>query len=217
MHPRRTYFYLTTCPHQPIPDPSTTTQYNTRAIISPSISSAASRSDEADAERRRELSPSPEVDLSSPEFDDEDEDMVPSVPTGSFSGRVRPVHRNTRASSPPLEKDEKEFTQTARGMQKRKLSSDTQMSGVPSEMADHPTKPAESETLFGEGRHSNIANTTMFVSSPAMKPSLSINVLKRPFEESTDLWKSVESTMDWDMRSPEHVELDELDGMFDDL
>lgn len=216
VHPRRTYFYLTTCPHQPIPDPSTS-HYNARAIISPSISSAASRSDEADAERRRELSPSPEVDLSSPEFDDEDEDMVPSAPTGSFSGRVRQVHRNTRASSPPLEKDEKEFTQTARGMQKRKLSSDTQTSGVPSEMGDHPTKPAESETLFGEGRHSHLANNAMFVSSPAMKPSLSINVLKRPFEESTDLWTRVENTMDWDMRSPENVELDELDGMFDDL
>jgi hypothetical protein len=161
------------------------------------------------------LSPSPEVDLSSPEFDDEE--MAPSAPTGSFAGRVRQVHRNTRASSPPLEKDEKEFTQTARGMQKRKLSSDTQMGGIPSEMGDHPTKPLEPETLFGEGRHLTVASNAMFVSSPAMKPFLSLSTLKRPFDESTELWGRVENTMEWDMRSPENVELEELDGMFDDL
>ena len=32
--------------------------------------------------------------------------------------------RNHRAASPPLEKDEKEFTQTARGMQRRQLQSE---------------------------------------------------------------------------------------------
>lgn len=215
VHPRRTYFYLTTYPHQPIPDPATSHYNSARAIISPSISSAASRSDEADAERRRELSPSPEVDLSSTEFDD-NEIATPPTPSGSFSGGARPVHRNTRASSPPLEKDEKEFTQTARGMQKRKLSRDTPMGGVPSEMEDHPTKNLESEALFG-GRNLAVASNPIFISSPAMKPSLSLSTMKRPFEESTDFWGRVENTMEWDMRSPENVELEELDGMFDDL
>jgi hypothetical protein len=46
---------------------------------------------------------------------------------------------------------------------------------------------------------------------------LSVSTMKRPFEDSNDLWGRVESTMDWDMRSPENVELEELDGMFDDL
>jgi len=215
VHPRRTYFYLTTYQHQPIPDP-TTIQYPSRAIISPSISSAASRSDEADAERRRELSPSPEVDLSSPEFDDV-EMVSPATPSGSFSGRVDRISRNHRATSPPLEKDEKEFTQTAVGMQKRKFSGDVQMGGVPSEMEDHPTKSVETDALFGEGRGLNVLNTAVFISSPAMKPSLSLSTTKRPFEDSNDLWGRVESTMDWDMRSPENVELEELDGMFDDL
>lgn len=215
VHPRRTYFYLTTYQHQPIPDP-TTIQYPSRAIISPSISSAASRSDEADAERRRELSPSPEVDLSSPEFDD-DEMVSPTTPSGSFSGRVDRVPRNNRATSPPLEKDEKEFTQTAVGMQKRKFSGDVQMSGVPSEMEDHHAKSLETDALFGEGRGLNVLNTAVFVSSPAMKPALSLSAMKRPLEDSNDLWGRVESTMDWDMRSPENVELEELDGMFDDL
>ena len=73
-----------------------------------------------------------QVDLSSPEF--EDDDMVsPPTPTGSFSGGIEPV-RNDRATSPPLEKDEKEFIQTARGMQRRTMSVDVEMSGgVPSE------------------------------------------------------------------------------------
>lgn len=214
MHPRRTYFYLTTYAHQPIPDPHTN-PFPQRAIISPSLSSAASRSDEADAERRRELSPSPEVDLSSPEFDDEDM-VTPPTPTGSFSGRLESV-RNTRASSPPLEKDEKEFTQTARGMQKRKLSGDdTEMSGVPSDMEDHPTKNLDADVLFGEGRNLGVTEKMVFVSSPAMKPSLALNTLKRGFEEN-DLWARVEGAMEWDLRSPENVELEELDGMLDDF
>jgi hypothetical protein len=141
----------------------------------------------------------------------------PPTPTGSFSGRVDPVPRNHRATSPPLEKDEKEFTQTARGMQNRKLSGDIEMSGVPSDMEGHPTKSMESEALFGEGRNLNVSPAAVFISSPAMKPSLSLNTLKRGFEDSHDLWARVEGAMEWDMRSPENVELEELDGMFDDL
>ena len=216
VHPRRTYFYLTTYPHQPMPDPSNN-HFAQRTLISPALSSVASRSDEADAERRRELSPSPEVDLSSNEF--EDDDMVsPPTPTASFSGRLQPV-RNQRASSPPLEKDEKEFTQTARGMQKRKLSGDFQMNGVPSEMEGHPAKHVDNDALFG-GRSINVTNTTFVSSSPATKPPLSLNTpntLKRNFEESTDLWERIDDGMEWDMRSPENIELDELDDMLDDF
>ena len=201
--------------HQPILDPYTN-PFPQRAIISPSLSSAASRSDEADAERRRELSPSPEVDLSTPDFDDE-EMVIPPTPTGSFSGRIIEPARNTRASSPPLEKDEKEFTQTARGMQKRKLSGDdVEMSGVPSDIEGHPTKAMDSEALFGEGRNLSVNTTAVFISSPTMKPSLMSNTLKRPSEEN-DLWARVEGAMEWDMRSPESVELAELEGMLDDF
>ncbi|TVY25027.1 hypothetical protein LHYA1_G006446 [Lachnellula hyalina] len=215
VHPRRTYFYLTTYQHQPIPTPSAL-QYTQRAIVSPSLSSATSRSDEADAERRRELSPSPEVDLSSPEFDGDDM-MAPPTPTGSFHGRVEPPARNNRASSPPLEKDEKEFTQTARGMQKRQMSGDIQMSGVPSDMEGHPVKTLDADTLFGDGKHLNVSGTTTFLSSPAMKPSLSLSTLKKGIEDSNDMWARVEDTMEWDMRSPECVELEELDGLLDDF
>ena len=200
MHPRRTYFYLTTYEHQPIPEPS---HFPQRTIISPSISSAASRSDD-DAERRRELSPSPEIDLST-EFDG------PSSP--AFSSREAP---HSRAASPPLEKDEKEFTQTARGMQKRQMSGDDVVMSVPSEMSEPPTKSLETDALFGEGKTLAVLNSSVFASSPAIKPSLAVNT-KRPYEEPTDLWSKVANTMDWDLRSPELVELDELDDMFDDL
>ncbi|KAG9241182.1 hypothetical protein BJ878DRAFT_245483 [Calycina marina] len=211
VHPRRTYFYLTTYPHQPMPNPSTH-QYAQRAIISPALSSAASRSDEADAERRRELSPSPEVDLTS-DFENEDIDTPPS-PSVSFPERTRPV-RNTRASSPPLEKDEKEFTQTARGMQKRKLSGDSQMSGMPSEMEGHQ-KSNDNEMLFGGSRSLSVADNLSYLSSPAMKPSSSLKspgTLKRNFEESSEMW----GAMEWDMRSPECIELEELEDMLDDV
>jgi len=213
VHPRRTYFYLTTYPHQPIPDPS---QFPQRTIISPSLSSAGSRSDEADAERRRELSPSPEVDLSSTEYDDDDL-ITPPTPTGSFSGRTERPVRNHRASSPPLEKDEKEFTQTARGMQKRKLSGDlSSMPSIPSDMEGSPSKTTEAEGLFGEGRTLNVLNTSVFISSPAMKPS---SATKRVWDVAveTDSWKQVDASMEWDLRSPENIELDELDCMLDDF
>lgn len=92
---------------------------------------------------------------------------------------------------------------------------DTDMVSVPSEMADHPTKSTEHDGLFG--RTLTVASTTLFVSSPAMKPSLSLNTMKRSFEDSPDSWMRFENTMDWDMRSPENVELEELDGMLDDF
>jgi hypothetical protein len=214
VHPRRTYFYLTTYPHQPIPDPSTM-QFAQRAIISPALSTTPSRTDEADAERRRELSPSPEVDLSSPELDDQDL-LTPPTPTGSFSGR-REAPRNNRATSPPLEKDEKEFTQTARGMQKRSLGGSLLVGGVPSEMEDHPARALDPDALFGEGRALNVLNTSVFVSSPAMKPTMPLATLKRSFEESSDPWERISSAMDWNTRSPEIIELEELDAMLDDF
>lgn len=243
VHPRRTYFYLTTYAHQPIPDPaqvaaaSEALRMSQRAIISPSLSSAASRSDEADDSRRRELSPSPEVDLSTPEFDEMEDDGLdsPPTPSGSFTGRLpHPervsssiLARNHRAASPPLEKDEKEFTQTARGMQRRQMSQDfgAQMtgpvtqpsSGVP-EVEFHVSKHMDLDgELFGDNaRHHTMAHP-VYVSSPAMKPlSVATVTGKRGLDEMTDVW-SRDGHMDWDTRSPENIELDELDGLLDDF
>lgn len=198
-----------------------------RAVITPSATSA---SDDADEERRRELSPSPEVDLSSPGLDDLDDDVpMPGTPIGSFSGRHNSVlviaAQSHRATSPPLEKDEKEFTQTATGLQKRKLSGDLLNTGTQPVVevtldADEHTKD---DGLFGGGVHHNKAEpaattshvpSMAFLASPAMLPSGSLNPKK---ETSPDGWAKLESYgLDWD-KSPETVELDELDMVLDNF
>lgn len=142
------------------------------------------------------------------------------TPTGSFHGRSRaePALRHNRASSPPLEKDEKEFTQTARGMQKRQMSADVTMLCVPSELEEHSARVLETDaSLFCEPRGLTVTNSSVFVTSPAMKPILQLSTLKRGLEETGELWSRIDGAMDWDMRSPEHIELDELDDMLDDF
>ncbi|KAI9670817.1 MAG: hypothetical protein M1829_004706 [Trizodia sp. TS-e1964] len=128
-HPRRIYFFLTTSPHQPIPegDDAAANLNARRGVISPSLSS-----EDGESRKRMALSPSPEIDLSPPDL--EDVNGVPSVPGGgSFGGPGVLLHDNSnnlssvniahnhRAASPPLEGDEREFTQTASNMQKRGL------------------------------------------------------------------------------------------------
>lgn len=246
VHPRRTYFYLTTCPHQPLPDPAHAAALSqlahARAIISPSLSSAASASEDMELERRRELSPSPEVDLSSPEFDDMDDDVaMPTTPIGSLSIRgfglsgmpsnhfhlsAAGLGRNNRATSPPLEKDEKEFTQTADGLQKRKLGGDllsTKTSAEHSGSMDGDYSAKDDSGLFGEkmAAHASMGGlgpesfmTSPTFTSPSMRPStMSLNFGKRDVE--ADNWMRLENMLEWD-RSPENIELDELDGLLDD-
>lgn len=203
-------------------------RFSQRSIISPSLSSAASRSDEADAERRRELSPSPEVDLSSPELDDIDMDddslMAPPTPTGSFSGRLvaptKPNIRSHRADEPPLEKDEKEFTQTARGMQKRKLSGSSEPQTVVPPSSVVPKFEVNNKSDFDNDLFA-IKNREAFPSSPAIKPTAVVSAVEKkdaftslglPIE---GIWKVDGAEQEWDTRSPEHIELAELDGMFD--
>lgn len=197
-----------------------------RAIITPSATSA---SEDADEERRRELSPSPEVDLSSPEFDDMDDDDVPmpGTPIGSFSGRHTSVlaiaAQNHRAASPPLEKDEKEFTQTADGLQKRKLSGDLLGSQtVPVvEVSIETDEHTKDDGLFGAGEHkpepavtTNHVPSMAFLASPAMLPTCSFNSKK---EAGLDGFSKLDNYgLDWD-RSPESVELDELDLVLNDF
>ena len=123
--PRRTYFYLTTYSQQSIPDASAL-NFQSRAIISPSKPGAVSRIDETDAERRREVSPSPEVDLSSPDIENDDI-AIPLRLDGVSSGLPAALPRNHRTTLPPLEKDETEFVQTAREIQKRNINVDVQM------------------------------------------------------------------------------------------
>lgn len=124
VHPRRLYFYLTTTPHQPIPD---TVEQAPKPIrtISPSISSA-SAADIEDRYTRERQSLSPEVDLSSPELD-EDTGADPRAPGGSYSARSSisreraSFAHSRRNASPPLETEERDFKQTASALYEEAL------------------------------------------------------------------------------------------------
>ena len=133
VHPRRLYFYLTTTPHQPIPETVESVPKPNR-IISPSLSSAsAADEDERYNRQRTALSPSPEVDLSSPELEDENADDPPPTPGAPFSGRssmsrersasATNLARNRRAASPQLEHEERDFKQTASQLQAQRRNS----------------------------------------------------------------------------------------------
>lgn len=123
IHPRKVYYYLTTFPHQPIPETDDLVSGIGGKHITPSASSI---DEEEEDSMVRDRSPSPEVDLSSPDFEEEaDVDLDRSTgrgtPVDQFPGpsnHSRLMHSH-RAASPPLEGDEKEFTQTASAVRER--------------------------------------------------------------------------------------------------
>ncbi|KAJ6011208.1 hypothetical protein N7451_002620 [Penicillium sp. IBT 35674x] len=122
IHPRKVYYYLTTFPRQPIPENDDLIGIDGKHIT-PSVSSL-DQDDEDLISRQR--SPSPEVDLSSPDYEEEEDvDLHSPANRGSASDQfpdpsshTRLMHSN-RAASPPLEGDEKEFTQTASAVRER--------------------------------------------------------------------------------------------------
>ena len=232
-HPKRVYYFLTTCPAQPIPADSGNGPAAAR-IISPSLSSAASEEEDLEARSRDRMSPSPELDLSSPEFDDGSD---------PFSNQTHPptstnIAHNRRAQSPPLEKDEKEFTQTASFLQQRRqsqeaerkretstpveaaaLSVDVTMDDIPETVEETEESAARKNSeaaaaLFGQMDHLSGFPSDLATSSPVIKP-VSIE-MPPPLLKHCDV-KMETGDLDWswsEMKSPEHVELDELDLMF---
>ncbi|OAA50586.1 hypothetical protein NOR_01036 [Metarhizium rileyi] len=211
VHPRRTYFFLTTCPRQLLPDSSITQPAHHAAIVTPSVSlTDDSGSDDVDA-RRRELSPSPEVDLSSPEFDDMEDDVgVPITPIGSVKSHMNHLRhgRDLRRDSPPLETDEREFTQTADVLQKRKFAYDNSCAAF--ETIDRTCTIEygfRDEIWFGD----RALSTTAFLTSPAIKPS-PMSTLRK--EDDADSWLKLNKLFEWDV-SPESIEIDELDCLLD--
>ncbi|KAJ4139998.1 hypothetical protein NW768_001350 [Fusarium equiseti] len=214
VHPRRTYYFLTTCPRQPIPEPSSAVP-SLSALDTPSVSlTDDSGSDDVEA-RRRELSPSPEVDLSDHGFEEgDDEVMMPATPIGSLPSHHRfvPNRRNSRHNSPPLEKDEREFTQTADFLQKRKFAEDTPAA----ETADRTTHTSEygyrDDFWFGDHR---IFTSSALLTSPAAKPSSMSNMTSGPRKEDDgENWLKFSKLMEWD-QGAESIEIDELDCLLD--
>jgi hypothetical protein len=246
VHPRKVFFYLTTTPHQKLPEssddiiaPTPTDVKRLTPSVSPSIDQ-----DDIDLETRERLrmSPSPEVDLSSPDLDD-DHPMSPPTPGESFSGRSSLTrdgsiseHRTTqnRAPSPPLEADEKGFTETAtavraRGMSMNEPTIHTSIEVV-MEQGNHQRMEVIEETaemthrrdqelgyeLFGHAHGALAApNQPTLLSSPMIvaKDDHAANV-KKVTALVTDIGLQDVEMTNWELRSPENVDLDELDGMF---
>ncbi|KAK4493724.1 hypothetical protein PRZ48_014909 [Zasmidium cellare] len=265
VHPRRLYFYLTTTPHQPIPEVAEPAPKANR-IISPSLSSASAADEEDRYLRQRQaLSPSPEVDLSSPELD-EDHGDAPPTPGGSYSGRNSMSREPTsythprRAASPPLENEERDFKQTASALyeeaQKRRNSQQSQqdvnMDRDASAGAEDDTQSVsmsiegdESEecaalknseaaaALFAAEHLKMPTSHNMDFSSPVLQPQNGLridtmNEVKIVGEHGVNEQTEVmlggkeyhinlpEPAFAWEsLQSPENIEMDELEDMFD--
>lgn len=260
IHPRRVFYHLTTSAHQPIPDVSHS-QPATRRIISPSLSSADDIEDKYNRERTR-LSPSPEVDLSSPELEDEtDVERGSSFSSRHSLPRDHPptssnLAHNRRADSPELEREEKDFKQTANELQQQRRDSQQHSEGAASadgnvdgsddavsvEMVVESAEETEEAVaqrnkeaaaqLFGDSGHLSALARTYDLSSPVMKPQVeipnkSVNELvsmpslpepmvlapKKVEDDKMDLWGAWDES--GELQSPENVELDELEGLFD--
>ncbi|KAL8732874.1 MAG: hypothetical protein Q9166_002475 [cf. Caloplaca sp. 2 TL-2023] len=268
VHPRKVFYYLTIQPRQEIPADSSdifTSSLITsmssigkggKRIISPSLSNASDDDSEAVELRKREaFSPSPEVDLSVPEFDTathmEDDFYNPPTPAGSTpSGRsslardgssgsapedVSLAH-NHRAQSPPLEGDEKEFTQTASNMRIRGLSfddhsvrqsteADNNLSATVDEMHIDETQQElahdqeDGVTLFGGHPPAQEMGSGM-MSSPFVRPVNTRISMERSIKDGTtdvELKNSMSlighQRLDWELREPESIELEDLDEL----
>lgn len=123
VHPRKVFYYLTNTPHQPLPENLEDMLAMDEKRLTPSLSSGSVDQDEDDAiaRERSRLSPSPEIDLYSPDFEDEHVTFNARHTSDAHTDQNN-SHRlshNHRAASPPLEGDEREFTQTASSLRER--------------------------------------------------------------------------------------------------
>lgn len=139
IHPRKVYYYLTTLPRQPLPE--NLDEPMATGVDGKDITPSVSNQDEEDAmaRDRARLSPSPEVDLSSPDFEDDlnfhgrDHPGGMSSRASGFAGHHNRSHlmHSNRAASPPLEGDEREFTQTASAVRERASGQKANQSAKP--------------------------------------------------------------------------------------
>lgn len=118
--------------------------------------------------------------------------------------------RDHRHDSPPLEKDEREFTQTADVLQKRKFREEA----PPSETVERISTLEygyRDDVWFGDN---GIYGSTTFITSPSVKPaSLSIVSSMRK-EDEADSWLKLNKFLEWD-KGAESIEIDELDCLLD--
>lgn len=227
-----------------------------KRVISPSLSNASVDDDDSDAaelRKRQAFSPSPEIDLSLPELDAVTQTEVdfhtPPTPAGStLSGRSSLARdgsngagsenmnlaHNHRAQSPPLEGDEREFTQTASNMRMRGLSfSDDQNIRPTTESAND--LPATVGEMHLDESEEEVAHrdqedgATLFggrAQAPEMRPPMMSSPLVRSIHTRASMERSADVDMkepngingergyDWAMSEPESIQLEEIDELF---
>lgn len=124
-----------------------------KRVTSPAISSDPADEEDIESRKRRRDSMSPEVDLILPDIDLANHHTIGNIPflDSDFILEDRPaidehinIAHNRRAASPPLEHDEREFTQTASDMQQRKQSEQAEI-----QQQQPITMPSPSESIPG--------------------------------------------------------------------
>ncbi|KIW10652.1 hypothetical protein PV08_11616 [Exophiala spinifera] len=240
VHPRKVFFFLTTQPRLPLPtssDDILPPSIVKAKILTPSVSEHSQTEDEIDLEQRERarLSPSPEVELYSPELDQEDP-MRPPTPGEPYSNRsslnpdglAEVRRRPNRAPSPPLEADERGFTETATAVRARGVSLhglvvqpsvevDTTMVEVTEETPEQrQSRDRElGMELFGQSHPGlNPPEQKLFSSSPMIQarqdPSSTMGRMNAGLQlDDLDIDES-----SWAMMSPEQIDVDELDVLF---
>lgn len=228
VHPRKVFFFLTTQARGELPSNSDDIIIPAIPLLkrlTPSISDPSVEDEEAmERNDRMRFSPSPEIELFSPEL--ETTTSIPAPPDSPFSSqaslhrepviqpRARPSHR---APSPSLEADERGFTETASAVRANRLMQQTSQLQISSvDLVDEPKPKTDHEAgieLFGRSHGSlavpdNMINKHM-MSSPMIAPKHNLHLQILDIDMDTD-----EAT--WNIKSPEHTSFDELDEMFDD-
>jgi len=177
-----------------------------------------------DRHERMRFSPSPELDLFSPELDTCS--PVPPTPGSPFSSHSIPQdpmpipqqrpRPSNRAPSPGLEADERGFTETASAVRASRLlqqTSDLQITVAPA--IENPQQRPDHEVgmeLFGRshGGLSVAEHKTHLMSSPMMIPKHNLTLQIHDIDTDMD-------DASWNIKSPEATSFDEIDQMFDDL
>ena len=238
-HPKRLYFYLSGRPHLPFPDPEPR-RSTTARIISPSLTSGTDEAEEDVGRRRTEMSPSPDLDLSDAIVDF---DVTPLTRSDSYpgshlaSGIQTPGLAQSR-SSPALERDEHEFTQTANALQQLRRESeemakletldiklevspieDMMMLEDDSEESVAQRNIEAADAVFGQSDSTLFMRKSVFLlSSPMIAPQLDMSPVKSiPFPlKLSPAEDKIESSFTWtELKSPETVELEELENLFE--
>lgn len=191
-----------------------------RSVISPALSDE----EEEELRRRSEMSPSPEVDLSSHELDDDADatdsgSLVSAITTMIARQRTRSpsnVQHNVMAS-PPLEGDEREFSQSAiyierRRSSSRESSSQDEGSSKRAREEEYESESIVSDELLGYPALSSSPTSLTPAKRAREEDKTPDKNAHHQFEDKADLY-SWGGEFERHLGSPESVELDELDHL----